>query len=243
MQRKITLEFSGNKIPADKFKAGVDAFFSFLSEVAKDYTGKRKPFNFQVHVRPGSAILENEVDEDEKGFVQGFFNIIEDGVKTLEAKSERPKHFTNPALEFCYDLAKLEPLNKNGFNGINIWIDNRKYKFTHFTAANINALLGISTTAFGSIDGKLTTLSIRGEDHFYISERLDGESIRCLIQDDTLMKSALENFGNMVRVFGLIKYGKNKEPYSINVEEINPVFQKKERTTLWEIRGLIRSSK
>jgi hypothetical protein len=90
---------------------------------------------------------------------------------------------------------------------------------------------------YGGLEGKLEILNKRKKLHFVICDFINDKPVRCNFSEE-LMNKALACFGKRVYVFGLIKYKKNGEPISIEVEKFKAFKTEKELPTALELLGI-----
>jgi hypothetical protein len=114
-----------------------------------------------------------------------------------------------------------------GLEKISISVNRKPHALTSTMIANIDELFDVSGKAYGSIEGKLQTISERGKPTVTVYESLSDKAIRCHFDDD-LFEDAMQAFGKRVYVFGLISYNRKGDAKSIRIEELRvfPEFDK-----------------
>lgn len=209
----IKLYLGGEKIETTKFKKSISAFYGLLDQVSMEMINKDAG-DWIVSVAKGSiALTHDPISDQAYSVIQG----VGEGMAMLEREAVRPQYFNDKALEFARSLA-LIAANDNGLSKVDIVIGNVQHHITKHTAANIDEILDVSWKDLGSIEGKLSTISERKGFKVIVYERLTDRAIKCHINNDELQSEITSAFGKRVYVYGLISYGKDKFPKSINVE-------------------------
>lgn len=91
------------------------------------------------------------------------------------------------------------------------------------SAREARRLLGRSSrTEYGTIEGRIETLSIRGRRAFFVWDVVSGHRVECGLGSDSedLLGEAHRAFGKRVAVSGRIRYRGPNEPDSVAVDEI-----------------------
>lgn len=221
LHKPITLSLYGDKITSDKFRSTISAFYGFIDEVVLQVSEKKKSIKWIVSAKQGSIVLTSEPELAEGVSEQVFNNIVKGldiGLNDLEKVSERPKYFSDKALEHLQNLANIPEREGTNLNKINISINGDKHNLTRHTIANIDTILGIKTKALGSIEGKLKTITEKGSLKFVVYDSITNKAVNCYFTDE-LLDDVMKAFRKRIYVFGLINYSMRNEPKSINVEE------------------------
>lgn len=107
--------------------------------------------------------------------------------------------------------------------------------------ANINEVLGCKYEAYGSLEGKLQTISSRAGLNFILYEALTDKPVRCTLKDD-LLTTALKSFNKRIYVFGNLKYNSNNDPVSISVQELHVFLDNEDIPTFGEMKGILKDT-
>ena len=236
----ITLRLEGEKISADKFRRAVVNFYALVNEVESEKIGKKKPIRWIVSVREGSIILEStpepiDISEEE---VENFVNFFGEGIETLEKSAERPEHFSNRALDLVHEISSIPDPQNIDFGRIQIFTNGKRHDITSYSKANIDSILGYKVKDFGSVEGKLETISGRKGLKFFVFDSLTDERIRCDIEKE-LLDEAIEAFEQRVYVYGLIAYDSAGRPKRIKVEEIKVLPKEEDLPSIDEVGGIL----
>ena len=241
--KEITLTFKGKQITADKLRRGIGDFYSLLDEVGAEVTGQSKAYKWLVSVKKGSIVFASEplyvgrrklVDAPSK-----IIRAVKEGIEQLDTKKQRPEYFNDRALELIQDLASLPDAKGNGLKGIVINFGEEKdKKIGSKYISTIEDILGFESQAFGSIEGKLETLSGRGGLRFNVFDSIHDQSIRCNFYED-LLDLAKDAFEKRVYVYGLINYGPGGYPKSIKVEKMKIFPDQHELPSAYDVCGIL----
>jgi len=240
-KNRIVLELEGKKITAERFKLAIKAFFGFIDELANQVTKKRKAIRWIVSVEPGSINLRAspELPKPNPSLLSTLFEIIDNGINIIENKDERPPYFSDEALTSIKELASVIDIKNRELDHIRIWTNGNKNILSFKTVENINSILKIHREELGSIEGKLQVISERRGFHFIVYDSLKDRPVRCYFDNKDIEK-ILTAFGKRVYVFGLIKYRKEQEPFSIQVKDFRIFPSQDELPTAKDVRGILR---
>ena len=236
----IELKLDGRKITVEKFRRSISAFYNLIDEVAFQVSGKRKQIQWIVTVEPGSIVLANkpEVDKLPITILDKTVDSFDNGIATLEKKAVRPDFFSDAALEYVQYLASIPEYHRNGLEHIGITINQKSHILTHRSVANVEEILSVYGKALGSIEGRLSTISERGGLKIVVYEQITDKAIRCHIEDE-MLDNVTSAFGKRVYIYGLINYGKDKLPKSIQVEEIRVFPSKDAIPSAMDVYGIL----
>ena len=218
-QNTIIFEIDGSRITAEKFTHGIRTFFKLIEDVALDVTGKRKAIDWIVSVKPGSITLcaTPESTEMSTELVDETINAIGNGIESISQKEIRPPHFSDNALEDLYHLGDLVGLGDQGIDKIRIKINGKPNELSPHTVAYVDKILGVSSKAYGTIDGKLETIYLHGTRKFSIYDEITNKEIKCRF-DEEMYDKVIAGIRKRVSVYGLIKYRRNGEPANVEIE-------------------------
>lgn len=237
----IVLEIDGPKITATKFTRGIKAFFGFINDVANEVSGKKKAIRWIVSVRPGSININVE-PEPLNGFetvIPVTIEAIEKGIDIISNKAERPTHFSDDALKKIIDLVSIVDSRDKELDRVRIWVNNKPNNLSSKIVANIDLILGTSSKAYGTIEGKLQVISERQGLNFVVYDSLTDKPIKCYFDDD-IMNEVIGAFGKRISVYGMIRYRKDGEPISIEVEELEVFPNKEDLPNIYDVLGILK---
>lgn len=219
---RLTLRLDGPKITADQFARAVTHFCDLLDEVSEEITGSPKAVRWIVTLASGSGIIRARPEavpmvNGPRVRVSGLVRGISRGVGILERRAQRAKHFKDPAMRILRDLAAVP----DGYDvrSIRIQAEETDVAISDKTAQHVNHLLGEDVEEYGTVEGRLQTLSERNRPHFAVYDPLTDHPIRCYVRAQQI-EQAWKAFGWRVSASGLIRYRKDGRAVSIKVETL-----------------------
>lgn len=236
----LTLEIDG-KISAAKFRQAVNAFLDLVDEVTRSMSGPTPTLRWIVTVESGSARLRARPEQIAK---QGrrapaVARAVEGGLRLLGRRAQRPKHFSGKALQRIRELAKVP--DGHDVTRATVRVGSSAVDVVPKTAENVETLLSPRYREIGTVEGRLQTLSDRGGVHFVIYDALTDDPVRCIV-DPGQVDMALRAWRKRVAVTGLLRYRKDGEPISIDVEDIEEFPPESELPTADEVFGILSAS-
>lgn len=215
---RLTLYLDGPRITSDKFVRAVNAFFELITEVAEEVAGRKRPVKWIVSVKEGSVQLNADPQPSKPSVPVGLIaDTILEGVRALDRSAKRPAYFTDTALRKARELATVT--DGVDVERARIQLNRKAASVRHDTVAHVDRILGVSVKDYGSAEGRLETISVRGGAHLAVYDALTDRKIECIIEPSQL-EDAWAALGKRVSVFGLIRYRKTGEPISIEVEDM-----------------------
>lgn len=218
--RSITLELPVSAIAAEAFRKAIDAFIDLINEVTKDVSGSAENVRWVVSVSRGSTRIHFQAESinlpaKEIAVLAG---IIQEGFQTIQTESKRPPHFSSTALRKTKELVSVLAAENGGPDLIRIKRNKAICSFTPDTVANIDAALGRGTKDWGSIEGRLSSISQRTGHKFTVYDSLLDKHILCTFPP-RLLSRALNAFGKRIIVSGIIRYSGDGEIENIRVKD------------------------
>lgn len=137
-----------------------------------------------------------------------------DGLEQL-TKGKRPIGFNNAALRHVSRISKVATSD----SAVIVGGSGRSIKCSLTLDSTVNHLAELRTKSWGSVEGKIQMISLRGTYRFNIYEVLTDERIACNI-DDNLLEEVKEALGDRVVVYGEI-HKKGGEFEYVRVEKIH----------------------
>ena len=101
-------------------------------------------------------------------------------------------------------------------------------------------LSGEATTAFGSIEGIIDSMSVKHGFCCSIQDAAYKREITCYFQKDEAIEEAKKGFGKRVMAGGLIRYAREGHPTSITVDVIRIFPEESELPTIEEVQALFK---
>ncbi len=237
---RLVLDLEGDQIPAQKFVTAAQDFFSLLDDVASEVTGRKRPVRWSVSLEKGSILLMARPFAYSPGVpVRKIMATVNAGLNKLEKKANRPPGFSDSALNHARDLATIADGHLVKKAKIQLRRD-RRLKPIEFkkVAEHVEEILGPKICDYGSIEGYLETVSIRGVPHVSLYDVMTDHAVRCNIEENKLNEAWRAMLSKRrVVVSGLITYRKAGTPLKIDAEEIVEIG--KDPIDFREVRGVL----
>lgn len=233
----LELYLEHNSVDYALFRRVLDCFYDFVEDVTTHVAGKKNVVKWSVNVKEGSVRLLNSAysDHEHAHSIPEIYTCIKQGIHALECQAVRPDNYTDSTLK---KLRKLALLKKDGIN-YKIKVDDNEIKISSDTLVdNINMVLRCQYEDYGSLEGKLQSISSRKRLNFTLYQCLTDSPVRCFFEED-LLSSAIQSFNKRVYVFGIIRYNNSYDPINILVQEMDVFPDDKDLPTLTEMVGIL----
>jgi len=232
---QIEIKINASDLTPDAFLKAAESFLDIVQGVGKNISST--PIDWRVEVAEGSAILRvragNPSAESARSIeaIYKGMRSLRSGVKVTPVGFSQKEVRSARALAAVIDGTKIQTITfRNGGDAED---------FPKAVTAVVDAILtGENYTAFGSIEGKIDSLS---DKHIFTCSVFDpnlNREITCYFQKQNIVEEAVLAFRKRVLVAGLIRYGKEGYPTSIVVDSIRIFPDESELPSLEEIRSL-----
>lgn len=240
--QKLTLRLEGQRITADRFLKAVSSFVALINDVSDTLTQERGAFRWIVTVESGSAVVHfrPEPFRADAAAVSSSLKAINDGLKTIRTRAERPRYWSDNALRKVKDLAEVLDVETGALDHVSVKTTNAPFNITRKISANVDALIGVEYKALGTIEGRLRTVTEAGGLHFVVQDAVTHNNIRCFFDDEN-DEDYIRAFRKRVAVYGEIRYRKDGEPVSISVKKFRVMKESHELPSVKEMRGILTS--
>jgi hypothetical protein len=245
-ETSIRLHLDG-QVTLRRLGEALDAWSDLLREVASDVVGangrdavrfivtEAKSGSFDLAARPQPA--KRDVPA---AVMPRIAKTITNGLRALERRAVRPKHFTDAALLKVRDLGKLTspetPVVKVGNGAAPIPLSSR-------LIANVEAILAPEVKSIGTIEGKLEGLIIHGKTRFLVFDPLTGRQVTCYLSERISSYSeVLKAFGKRVAVTGMIRSRRSGERVDIQATQFYVMPSDEELPTTADVRGILKAA-
>lgn len=245
--RRIGLSLAGDTIPLNTFLDAAYNLGALLSELDVAISGSRNLEWVISDLSVGSAnlaVTPLPISDDAIDQSPVIISSALKGMETVEKSAEWPEHFTDEALLRAKKLVgiidgRVERVAVFGNHGEG---GTRRVRVTQRVAANIDQLIGTSTTASGSVEGTLETLTIHGGTAFNVYDAITQRKVRCLC-DRKVLDELAAALGKRVLVEGEVRYNVHGQPVSIKVERNRVLRTADQLPQAKDIRGIFAKNK
>ncbi len=239
IESDLALEVDGHAVTPGKFLRSVRSFFAILDEVTREAGGKTSAVRWTVAVKHGSNLVQVSPQPGyDPTVISVVTEAVADGISQIEEREARPANFNERALRSLRDRSNVVGRTESDDTTVRVWVRRDPIDVTAKAAANISGLLASEHEDYGSIEGRLQTLSERGGLQFIVYDRLWDRPARCYIPDH-LVEMALVAFRSRVEVYGLIRYRKDGKPVSIDVDEIREFPPAEDIPSFRDVHGIL----
>jgi hypothetical protein len=213
-----------------------------IDEVATKVTGSYKSIDWIMSVKPGSIGLcaRAEPIKTSKREAIRTVNAITKGINAISKKrGKRPKEFSDFALERLYSLGHIVGFGDRGISQITIQTNGKAHELSPSSVSYINDILKTHDTAYGTIDGELLALNVKGKPRFSIYETIHQKPVNCFFEDERY-PDVISAIRKRVSVYGKINYHRNGEPASVEIQNLKVFPDQSELPQFNDIIGLLR---
>jgi hypothetical protein len=242
ISERLTLELDGPEITAEKFEKGIDAFIAIIKDVAKKVTGKAGAVKWLVTVIPGSTkvIFTPHAERVPPSEIPAVVSTIMTGLIAIEQGGSLPPHFSDRARMNTRRLAEILDGGREELDRVQVWRNATPHHVTTRSLANVDSYYGIESRDWGTIEGTLDMVSDRrGRLRFSVADPVTGREVQCYFEDE-ILDDVLDSFRQRVSVSGMIRYRRQGEPDSINVEEFSAFPHTEDLPDFESVRGILR---
>ncbi len=212
----LTLELGPDTIPAPAFVKSVRAFADLLNGIAQDACGDAKAVIWEVSVARGSTLIGADIaPAADRTAARRVRELIREPPERTRA---RFRDFPRPV------------------EGTRIWLGKRPEDMLR-NDEDAPAKPD-SFAEYGTVEGRLETLSARGGPHFVIYEPIWDRGVRCTVPDD-LVDATGAMWRQRVAAHGMVRYDAEGRPMSIRADTVEPF--PCDRTPIEAFRGLLRA--
>ena len=245
MENIIGIRLSGvdNVVYLQEFlKAGND-LMELLVEVDTSTSSNYQPttdwkLRKLSYSSPVELLVEGVVKEDQADNRANIIETVRTGIKLLKTTNERPRGFTDKALEKARELSKMM---SDGVEKLEVFSNDTFELLSLGIIDNVTVILRPGREIFGSIEGHLETLNSHDGFKFAIYEPILLRRIRCelLNKNDSLLKKRVyELYEHNVLVTGLLTTNIRGEAQFAKVTDIMGKNQKQRLKDASEIVGI-----
>ena len=237
---RLTLKLDGPKITADQFQRALALFFDLLDQMSEEMTGSPKAVRWIVSLEKGSGIVhaDPEIVAKTRRRVRAtsIVRTISRGVGLIERRAQRGKHMVDPALRTVRELGNIA--DGEDLRSVELQAPNKRIPISQKAALHVSHILGEEIEDYGTVEGRLQTLSERHRPNFAVYDALTDQPVRCYISERELAQ-AWRAFGHRVAVSGQVRYRRNGQPVSIKVESIYVFPPDEDLPTAEDVYGIL----
>lgn len=180
--------------------------------------------------------LETRSKLEDANFGPSVKAAFADSFYRIESGIGRPPYLSDTAMRRIERV--LSTIGRDGATGLVLSYVDTRVQVTAHSLVNVKQLLRVRHRSIASIEGRLLTLSVRGEPHFMVQDEHLQRSVTCKFGDDKLILGiAKEALGMRVNVSGLLSYNVKGEPLGMRVERLRVLRERSALPTIGELEG------
>jgi hypothetical protein len=234
---QIEIKISATDLTPESFLKAAESFLDIVRGVGHNVS--EVPIDWRVEVAEGSAILRARVGNPSPETSRSVEAIYR-GMRSLKpgAKSV-PFGFTQKEIRSAKALATL--IDGNKVQSISFKNGGDFEDFPKGVMSVADSLLsGETHSAFGSVEGKIDSLSDKQAFSCSVFDPIFNREITCYFQKPDVQEEAVKGFRKRVLASGLVRYAKEGYPTSIVVDAIRIFPDESELPSIEEIRALFK---
>jgi hypothetical protein len=242
----LRLQLEG-QVTLQRLGEALDAWTDLLQEVGRDVAGatSRDAVRFVItEAKGGSLTLGVRPQPGRKSVpvavMPRIAKTLTSGIRSLEQRASRPKHFSDHALIKLRDLARLTspetPSVKIG-NGVGAAIT-----LSSKLVAHVEEVLAPELESIGTVEGKLEGLITHGKSRFLIFDPISGRQVVCYFSGRIEAQDVLRAFGKRVAASGLIRSRRSGEKVSINANRLHVLPADDELPSAADVLGILKAN-
>jgi hypothetical protein len=243
----LRLELEG-QVTLQRLGEALDAWTDLLQEVGRNVVGaaSRDALRFVVtEAKGGSFTLAVRPQPAKKSVPVAIMPRISKsltaGIRALEQRAARPKHFTDVALVRLRDLARLSSpetpsIKVSNGTGSHITLSSRLVE-------HVEAVLAPELESIGTVEGRLEGLIIHGKSRFLIFDPITSRQVVCFITGRVEWQHVRDNIGRRVAVTGRIQSRRSGEKVSVLANRFEVLAEDAELPSAADVLGLLKAGR
>jgi hypothetical protein len=238
--KTLTLTLDGNEITAEKFVKSVTAFVSIIREVTENLSGEKNSIKWIVTVEEGSAKVHftpRAIKKVPQAVVSSTISAVKNGFMEIEKFGARPNHWSDVALKSAKDMASVYSVENHALDTIRVGSGDGFALVTKSTVEHVDSLVGKERHAFGTVEGRLRTVTESGGIHVVVQDALTSNNIRCFIEEQDTERF-IAAFRKRVAVYGDIRYGRDGTPLSIKASDLRIMREEGKLPSIQDMIGI-----
>ena len=242
----LRLELQG-QVTLQRLGEALDAWTDLLQEVGRDVAGatSKDAVRFVItDAKGGSLSLGVRPQPGKKSVpvsvMPRIAKTLTAGIRSLERRATRPKHFSDKALINLRDLARLTSpetpsVRVSNGNGTGIALSTR-------LVAHVEAVLAPELESIGTVEGSLEGLITHGKSRFLIYDPITSRQVTCYFGGRIEWRDVIQAFGKRVAASGLIRSRRSGEKVSISASRLHVFPSDDELPSASDVRGILKAA-
>lgn len=243
----LRLKLEG-QVTLQRLGAALDAWTDLLQEVGRNVAGaaSRDAVRFVVTEAKGGSITLGVRPQAAKksvpsAVISRIAKTLTSGIRALEQRASRPKHFSDSALISLRDLARLTSpetpsVRVSNGDGSGITLSSR-------LVTNVEAVLAPELESIGTVEGRLEGLIIHGKSRFLIFDPITSRQVVCFIGGRVEWQQVRDALGKRVAATGRIQSRRSGEKVSIAATRFEVLLEDSELPSAADVLGILTAAK
>lgn len=242
----LSLKLEG-QVTLRRLGEALEAWTDLLQEVGRNVAGsvsadavryvitEAKGGSFALEVRPQPA--KKSVPS---AAMPRISKAITSGIRSLEQRATRPKHFTDKALVKLRDLARLTSPETPAVRVSNG--DSNAIALSSRLVANVEKVLAPELESIGTVEGRLEGLNIHGKKRFFIYDPITDRQVVCAMSDRIEWQKIRDAMGKRIAATGRIQSRRTGEKVSIIASRFEVLLDDSELPSANDVLGLLKTA-
>lgn len=242
----VVLEIDAPELPLSALVAAARDLLGLVTEVAasvEDGTGIRWVVDALSKTSPAVLAVRPVVADDVKDYLSpsdlaAMVAAVPAGIHVLEGEEEvRPRYFSDRALEKLRDLTEFVG---KGVTTVKLGSDVDRIDLGERVANGIAALLVPNVRSWGTLEGRLESVTVHGSREFSVYDLLTGQRVRCTFGRRIPPSDIGRMVERRVAVFGEIRARQSGVVVSVLAETIEALPKEAELPAASTAVGVLR---
>ena len=228
--------------PFEKVIAAESAFHDLLRAVAREVTSQGgNPVRWQFVDASTNGVVRFRVTPLQIGrdvalsVPRTIVDAVASGVAELEDAPERPRYFSDQALDQAARLVAL----RQDVGSLGVRNGRAGSSITDNFRQHVDSLLGIQYYEDGAVEGTLEAVNVHDRSRFSVYDVLTSRAIRCNFGDRIALDQIAGALKKRVVVFGRIAYRANGVPISVTADELSVFPADEDLPRAADVRGIL----
>lgn len=243
----LSLQLEG-QVTLQRLGEALDAWTDLLQEVGRDVAGatSRDAIRYVItEAKGGSLSLGVRPQPGKKSVpaavIPRISKTLTAGIRSLEQRATRPKHFSDLALIKLRDLARLTSpetpsVKVSNGQGSGITLSSR-------LVAHVESVLAPELESIGTVEGKLEGLITHGKSRFLIFDPITGRQVVCYFSGRIEWQDVIHAFGKRVAASGIIRSRRSGEKVSLSARRLQVLPPDDELPSAADVLGILKAAK
>ncbi len=179
--------------------------------------------------------LESQQTGDDTDIAPIVTRAFVDGMEIIEKEGRTPPYFSEHSMRCAQRVVNL--IGRDGTTGLEVADFDHVAQLSAQAAASVGQLVKVRSKSFGSVEGRLETVSVHRGSKFVVYHTRTGKGITCTLAEDRLLEQAIAVLGKRAIVIGTVYANARGEPMRIQVQSLRHIVEDSELPRIEDIGG------